>query len=226
MSSERAHITLLQAEYPGSLDQQLGDRHDDDLEGKQAVLILYYLFEDASCTTLLPCPSSIAVQLTTCLAAGFSRFGKKGIPMKTLALCISLVLNVTVVVSTASLCAETMKKYSSNPHLNPQGWETQQTWSRFIEIISVTIFTVDLTVRGVCSALSHLPEGPLATSQNSPWSTFTKDYMNWIDLLAILPFYINFLVDNAPDLRFLRVVRLARILKIMEAAGYDSVGKK
>jgi hypothetical protein len=141
--------------------------------------------------------------------------------MKTLALFISLVLTITVVVSTVSLCAMTMKGYSSNPHLNPEGWEAQRNQARLIEFASVIVFTIDLTVRGVCSAMCHLPE---ESSAASPWKTFMHDYMNWIDLCAIAPFYVSFLWADAPDLRFLRVVRLARILKILEAAGYGSVG--
>jgi hypothetical protein len=45
------HVTLLKTEHTSTLDEQLNAGYDDDLEGKQAVLILYYLFEDASCKT-------------------------------------------------------------------------------------------------------------------------------------------------------------------------------
>jgi hypothetical protein len=41
--------------------------------------------------------------------------------------------------------------------------------------------------------------------------------MNWVDFLAISPFYISLAVPGMIDLRFVRVIRLVRILKTVPA---------
>ena len=55
-------------------------------------------------------------------------------------------------------------------------------------------------------------------------SEFVGDPMNWIDFLAIFPFYVRQIWSNFVDLRFLRVIRLARILRSLKSARYGSLG--
>jgi len=47
-------------------------------------------------------------------------------------------------------------------------------------------------------------------------------FLNWVDLLAIAPFYLS-LVGIKGDLRFLRVIRLARLLKHLPSAKHGSL---
>eukprot|EP01052_Picozoa_sp_SAG31_P006085 SAG31_NODE_276_length_18650_cov_5.821842_15_plen_191_part_00 len=73
-------------------------------------------------------------------------------------------------------------------------------------------FTADLLIRGI---------GAAAAGKHKE---FLKDVMNFIDFLAIFPFYLRLLFDDFVDLRFLRVIRLARILRSLKSARYGSLG--
>ena len=79
-----------------------------------------------------------------------------------------------------------------------------------IENVSVIFFTIEYIVRFVCS--------PNKTR-------FLKNAMNLVDLLAIIPFYANLLLDQINDIstlgqagktiRLLRVLRIIRIFKLV-----------
>jgi voltage-gated potassium channel len=82
-----------------------------------------------------------------------------------------------------------------------------ETFFYYFELFSIFIFTVEYILRFWSVAESD--------SFESAW----KNRFNWIksggaiiDLLAILPAYLNFFVHF--DLRFLRIVRLLRLLKL------------
>ncbi|MDH0835581.1 ion transporter [Acinetobacter johnsonii] len=82
-----------------------------------------------------------------------------------------------------------------------------QDFFYYFEIFSIIIFSVEYLLRFWSIAESN--------SFESDW----KNRLNWvksggaiIDLLAILPAYLNFFVQF--DLRFLRIVRLLRLLKL------------
>ena len=72
---------------------------------------------------------------------------------------------------------------------------------RYFEIFSVIIFTIEFLIR---------------------IKFFKKDYffsfMGIIDFLAILPFYVPFIIPF--DLRFLRIIRVLRILRILKLNRY------
>ena len=131
--------------------------------------------------------------------------------MKGLGTVISLGVNALIVLSTWAFCASTMATMSDDMHRNPKEWqEWKSTWLA-IEYTCVTCFTIDVVVRGGAG---------YACGQ---WTAFKGDVMNWIDVFAIMPFYVQLFVAT-PDMRFLRVIRLARILKLMENTGYGNVG--
>ncbi|HEX5380976.1 MAG TPA: ion transporter [Acinetobacter sp.] len=82
-----------------------------------------------------------------------------------------------------------------------------ETFFYYFELFSIFIFTVEYILRFWAVAESD--------SFESAW----KNRLHWvksggaiIDLLAILPAYLNFFVHF--DLRFLRIVRLLRLLKL------------
>jgi voltage-gated potassium channel len=83
-----------------------------------------------------------------------------------------------------------------------------------IDFISVIIFTIEYILRlWVCTlnpAYSHPIKGRLR---------FMVTPFAIIDLLAILPFYIPFIIHV--DLRFLRILRLFRILRILKLGRYS-----
>jgi voltage-gated potassium channel len=83
-----------------------------------------------------------------------------------------------------------------------------------IDLISVVIFSIEYILRlWVCTlnpAYSHPVTGRLRYLV-TPFAI--------IDLLAILPFYLPFLIHV--DLRFLRILRLFRILRILKLGRYS-----
>jgi len=88
-------------------------------------------------------------------------------------------------------------------------------WEFFIiDLVSVIIFTIEYLLRlWVCTlnpAYSHPIKGRLR---------FMVTPFAIIDLLAILPFYLPFLIHV--DLRFLRILRLFRILRILKLGRYS-----
>lgn len=82
-----------------------------------------------------------------------------------------------------------------------QRWGAQLS---YLEILFTALFTVEYLLRLYCS-----PK-PLA---------YAKSFYGFVDLMAILPFYIALLVPNAHFLgvvRLLRVMRIFRILKLVQ----------
>ncbi len=91
--------------------------------------------------------------------------------------------------------------------------EIHQPFSRFFfafEVFSVAIFTVEYLMR-----VWSITENPWSDEYKHPvWGRlrYLVSPMALIDLLAILPFYLAMFLSI--DLRFLRVVRLLRVLKL------------
>lgn len=77
----------------------------------------------------------------------------------------------------------------------------------FIEIVSVTAFTVEYLLRIWC-CVENDPDSPALTQR----LRYAASPLAIIDLVAIAPFYLSFIV--AFDLRFLRVLRLLRLFKL------------
>jgi len=86
---------------------------------------------------------------------------------------------------------------------------------RYVETVSVAIFTVEYLVR--------LWTAPLKFSEVRPLRAVRKhalSFMAIVDLLAILPFYLPFLFPV--DLRVLRVIRLLRLLRLLKMNRYTT----
>eukprot|EP01059_Diplonema_ambulator_P002170 TRINITY_DN11804_c0_g1_i1.p1 TRINITY_DN11804_c0_g1~~TRINITY_DN11804_c0_g1_i1.p1 ORF type:complete len:202 (+),score=48.57 TRINITY_DN11804_c0_g1_i1:169-774(+) len=82
----------------------------------------------------------------------------------------------------------------------------------YLEAICVSIFTFELTAKFV-------------TAPNN--SIFIRNPYNWIDFISIIPFYIDLAVTSfgsssgSVRLIFLRVVRLARIFRVLKLGRYN-----
>jgi voltage-gated potassium channel len=86
------------------------------------------------------------------------------------------------------------------------------------EIFSVAVFTIEYFVRAWC--VVEQPQGRYAHAVRGRL-LYLMTPMALIDLLAVLPFYLAFLV--AIDLRFLRVLRLLRVFKLTRYSSAMSI---
>ena len=82
-----------------------------------------------------------------------------------------------------------------------------------IEVASVVVFTIEYLLRFWVADLRFPQYSPLKTRLKYVFS-----FMSIIDLLAILPFYIPFLVSI--DLRVLRVLRISRLFRLFKVNRY------
>ena len=87
--------------------------------------------------------------------------------------------------------------------------------STTIELVSVIIFTVEYALRVWTSDLLRPSE--------TPWKARLKyifSFMALVDLFAILPFYIPFIIKI--DLRVLRMLRIIRLFRVFKITRYTS----
>lgn len=110
---------------------------------------------------------------------------------------LNLFLIALIAINVAAVILETVEGIETRFH----------TAFWVIEIISVAVFSVEYAARVWAS-----PEDPEFRDSKHPRLAYMTSPLAIIDLVAILPFYLGFIVDM--DLRFLRVLRLLRILKL------------
>lgn len=110
---------------------------------------------------------------------------------------LNLFLITLIMMNAAAVLIESIQKY----------YELYHHYFYYFELFSIVVFTLEYVLR-FWSIAEH-------NSFESAW----KNRLKWvtsggaiIDLLAILPAYLNFFVHF--DLRFLRIVRLLRLLKL------------
>lgn len=97
----------------------------------------------------------------------------------------------------------------------PEIKESMGAFFRIFEIISVMIFSVEYVMRIYVSDLTYPTSGRVKSISKFIFSTF-----GLIDLLAIIPFYLPFLIKI--DLRFLRIIRLMRFMRIFKIHRYNN----
>ena len=114
------------------------------------------------------------------------------------AMCISVAIMCLIFASTVSFVLET------DPHLR-----TEQHAAGFavVETTSVIAFSIEYLLR-----FSFCPDK----------QKFLKSGMNAIDLVAVLPFYIEKLMasSNLKGSQVLRVIRLVRVFRLMKISRY------
>ncbi|MCB0548359.1 MAG: ion transporter [Phaeodactylibacter sp.] len=82
-----------------------------------------------------------------------------------------------------------------------------------LEVIIVVFFTIEYLLRLWTAGLKYPQKGGMAARL-----AFVSSAMGLIDLLAILPFYMPFLI--AVDLRFIRILRVVRLLRVFKLNRY------
>jgi voltage-gated potassium channel len=89
---------------------------------------------------------------------------------------------------------------------------------KLFEIVSIGIFTIEYSLRLYVSDITHPSKNKFSSIIKFMISPF-----GIIDLLAILPFYIPFIIKV--DLRFLRILRLIRFLRVLKISRYNTTLK-
>ena len=92
-------------------------------------------------------------------------------------------------------------------------WMSSLLW--YIELVSVIIFSAEYLLRIYVADLEHPEMSPLKARLRYIFS-----FMAIIDLLAILPFYVPFIIPI--DLRVLRMLRIIRLLRIFKINRYTT----
>ncbi|MBI5540529.1 MAG: ion transporter [Bacteroidia bacterium] len=97
----------------------------------------------------------------------------------------------------------------------PEIKESLKLFLRLIEIISVIIFSIEYILRIYVSNLTY----PSSSKIKSAFK-FVFSFYGIIDLLAITPFYLPFIIKI--DLRFVRILRLMRFFRIFKINRYNN----
>lgn len=116
-----------------------------------------------------------------------------------LAFCVVTFILLCIIASSVCFCLETVPELQMH----------QELWLR-LEIFFVAVFTIEYVLR----FWSSVPE-------KMTWQQFMFQPLNLIDILSILPFFVDLFViyylhtsSYDLDLRFLRSLRLLRVFKI------------
>mmetsp|Transcript_49613 Transcript_49613/g.124745 ORF Transcript_49613/g.124745 Transcript_49613/m.124745 type:complete len:390 (+) Transcript_49613:192-1361(+) len=115
------------------------------------------------------------------------------------AMILSMFIMACILFSVVTFVLETWPPWYSDP--------ADTLWFVF-ESVVVGIFTVEFLIR-------------LATTPS--YLGFLKNIMNWIDFLAIFPYYIELMVDGGTGpFSAVRVVRLTRVFRIFKLGRYSA----
>ena len=105
-----------------------------------------------------------------------------------------------IIMSVTTFCIETLPRFKVKE-------STEYKTINIIEAVCATWFTIEYLLR-------------LATCPSK--MKFMKDVLNWIDLFAILPFFIAVgLPDRVKSIVMLRVVRLIRVIRILKLSRHS-----
>lgn len=86
---------------------------------------------------------------------------------------------------------------------------------KFFELFSISVFTIEYLLRIYISDLTHPSSSRTKSAMRFMFSTY-----GIIDLVAILPFYLPFIMNL--DLRFLRILRVMRFFRILKLNRYNN----
>lgn len=159
------------------------------------------------------------------IASGLSGFEVKKIPMpkrklqaylwtileypdsSSLARIFSMFSLLIIIMSIVSFCWETIPEYRG-PNLPPEKQLTVDILND-IEIFCIAYFTFEILIRFICAPQK---------------CAFIKDFLNIIDLVSVLPFYITqiFTISGNVSIYFLRAVRLVRVFRVFKLSRHSN----
>mmetsp|Transcript_3701 Transcript_3701/g.13078 ORF Transcript_3701/g.13078 Transcript_3701/m.13078 type:complete len:411 (-) Transcript_3701:715-1947(-) len=113
-----------------------------------------------------------------------------------LALAWAMFIMFLIILSAVAFCVETFPTFTANPR--PAFF--------YIETVVVIIFTIEFL-------------GRLITCPSKV--QFAKGWLNWVDFLAIAPYYVELVVPGGPGLAWVRVLRLTRIFRLFKLGRYQ-----
>lgn len=121
-----------------------------------------------------------------------------------LATGVNVFIFLCILAGTAVFCVETLPELQGEPYT---------TWFWRAEVFFVVVFSAEYILR-------------FLSTPDTTWD-FVTNPMNMIDLAAIAPFFIElymttYMHSSFVDMRFLRVIRLARILRLMKVGKYST----
>jgi len=142
-----------------------------------------------------------------------------------LAQICSIFVICTIVMSVCTFVLETLPGFRQWESGRPgDGYEVATTpWFSIIEIFSITLFTIEYLARFFLVGFAP----PDDTAGWKKVLSFFLHPMNLIDLIAILPFYLEMMsstADGGSDSAFgvLRILRVARVFRVFKLGKYST----
>eukprot|EP00466_Bigelowiella_natans_P021252 jgi/Bigna1/82898/fgenesh1_pg.99_\ len=129
-------------------------------------------------------------------------------------------ITIMIVISTISLTVESLPKYRYPNHGSNQGDSAPQFY--VIEVICSTTFSIEIAARAISVGFVEAARmrilGYTSVGNNS---SFCGKFLYWlrspgtlIDLISVLPFFLQLSKLQTPSLAFIRILRLLRVTRI------------
>eukprot|EP01065_Artemidia_motanka_P027090 TRINITY_DN32327_c0_g1_i1.p1 TRINITY_DN32327_c0_g1~~TRINITY_DN32327_c0_g1_i1.p1 ORF type:complete len:556 (+),score=106.45 TRINITY_DN32327_c0_g1_i1:52-1719(+) len=118
-----------------------------------------------------------------------------------LAVGVSSFYLLLILASTAAFMAETVPEMSGDEEYGDPDWDGIEKFWFWLETVFVAFFTVEYVLR---------------FSTDPRPRAFPLQPANVVDLAAILPYYIELAMSGGANIRFIRVIRLARVFRVLK----------
>lgn len=135
--------------------------------------------------------------------------GNAEVSVRKSAVVFEEVILILILLNTLAVILDTVRSIHTN----------YQSFLKGFEFFSVIVFSIEYIFRLSTCIRKEKYKSPIIGR-----AKYIVSPMALIDLFAVLPFYLPFLISV--DLRFLRILRIARIFRILKIARYSSAVEK